>query len=114
MTLASECQYWMEITIAANASATSHLTVPMPRKALPLQSAAGWKSAESSATDSKHSGNLTEIFVSLELWKALGDLSSIARTWLKLGDAALRSSDLKQAQDAYEHAFEICRSMGDI
>lgn len=113
LTIDSPGHYRIDIIIAGKPSGSTQLTIPMSRKALPLESAAGWQSAERSATDSKLSGKLAEISASLELWKVLGDLSSIARTWLKIGDAALRS-DLKRAQDAYEHAFEICQSIGDI
>jgi len=103
--------YRIEISVTKPENAG--LAVHMSRKALPLQAAADWQAAEALATNSKHSPTIPNILASLERWQALQDASSIARTWLKLGDAELLSGDLSRAHDAYERALEVCRSLRD-
>src|SRR5689334_6487628 len=101
-------QYSLDLDIVDVRPEITFLNIPMWRKAAPLQ-VSDWKAAESLASASKLSGKADDIQASLKRWQDLGEPSSIARTWLKLGDA-VRSNDLVQARDAYEHALDICRS----
>ena len=88
--------------------------VNMSRQQISLQAAAQWKSAEAVATASKSSRKLSDIEASLELWKAIGDGSTIGRTRLKLGDALYRAENPAQSLAAYEQAFVDCRTSGDV
>jgi CHAT domain-containing protein/Tfp pilus assembly protein PilF len=93
---------------------TSSLSLTMSRKVLPLQQAARWRNAENLATNSKHTGTAADAADSLEHWKEIGDQSSIARTYLKQGDAALTLGEMAAARAAYEQASELCRSLSDV
>lgn len=113
VTLSIPGQYRIEIIDIEKNAGDSSITVPMSRVPLPLQVAAQWQQAERRATESKSSGTIKDISASLELWQALGDASSMARTWLKLGDAKL-SIDPSGAREAYEQAFSICHSLDEL
>jgi len=114
LTLNAAGQYRVEIVLIGKASDDAPVTVPMSRNALPLQAAEAWQAAESSATKSKLSGKLEDISASLEHWQTIAEPSSVARTWLKLGDQAYSSGDQTRALDAYERALEICRPLADL
>jgi CHAT domain-containing protein/tetratricopeptide (TPR) repeat protein len=113
ITFVSAGRYRIDIGSADSSSKSAGLEIHMSRNAISLQAAADWKAAEGLAINSKHSPQVPTILASLERWQALKDPPSIARTWLKLGDAVLSTGDLSRAHEAYEHALEICSTMGD-
>ena len=86
----------------------------MSRKALPLQQAAIWRTAEILGTNSKHTGLPSDIADSLEHWKDMGNQSAVARTRLKEGDAELALGNMSSARAAYERALDICRPLADF
>jgi CHAT domain-containing protein/Tfp pilus assembly protein PilF len=106
-------QYRIEISFLGANPESSDRAVDVSRKALPLKEAVEWQASEALATDSKRSPKVPNILASLERWQALQDSSSIARTWIKLGDAVLSMGDPGRAHDAYERALEICHSLSD-
>jgi len=113
ITFTNAGHYRIEITASGGTRAIAASQIDMSRTPVSLQKAAEWQAAEALAADSKHAPKVTTILASLEQWQALQDSSSIARTWLKLGDALTLLGDLSRAYDAYEHALEICRSIAD-
>ena len=86
------------------------LSFSMSRKALPLQLADVFRTAEIEATRSKLSGKLSDIDESLRLWKIVKGPSSIARTHLKRGFALLNASNVSAAHLSYEESRSMCRS----
>jgi CHAT domain-containing protein/Tfp pilus assembly protein PilF len=86
----------------------------MSRTAISLQQAASWRENENWATRSKRTGNPDDIAKSLRLWEQSGDISAVARTQLKTGDALFGVGELSRARNAYEEAWKLCRDDGDV
>src|SRR5262249_21848261 len=49
-----------------------------------------------------------------KLWRAMGQSSAEARTWLMLGDVSENLGDFKRARENYERALEICHANADL
>lgn len=113
VTLTISGRYRIEIIDRPDSAGEPSISVSMSLVRLPLQAAAQWQEAELLATQSKRSGALKNISASLELWQALGDDSSTARTWLKLGDAKY-SGDPAGARQAYEQGLKICEALNEL
>ncbi|MBZ5494491.1 MAG: CHAT domain-containing protein [Acidobacteriia bacterium] len=92
------------------------MTGPLPfsivRWTLDAQKAESWKEAETWATHSKKSKEMKDLEKSLALWTAIGDTSSIARTYLKQG-SALQKTDPANALSFFEKALALCRANFD-
>jgi CHAT domain-containing protein/Tfp pilus assembly protein PilF len=104
--------YRIEVSPVKRTSRTWNFS--MSRRDLPLQDAQTWRKAEDAGTSSKTSQAVLDLSQSLELWKATGDAASIARTYLKQGDASYNSNDFAAARNEYEDALSICEPLGDI
>jgi CHAT domain-containing protein/Tfp pilus assembly protein PilF len=114
LTLSDAGQYRIEIRPAGETPKNARLTVLMSLNPLPLRTAAVWQEAELAATQSKRSKTIEDYNSSLNLWRTMGQSSSVARTWLMLGDAFHNLGDFRSARENYERALEICRSNGDL
>jgi CHAT domain-containing protein/tetratricopeptide (TPR) repeat protein len=104
--------YRVEILPVKSRGATIRLS--MSRTSVPLQQAALWRESENWATRSKQTGNPDDIARSLQLWQQSGDISAVARTQLKTGDALFNVRELSGAREAYEEAWKLCRGEGDV
>ncbi len=113
ITLDTPGQYRIYLKILPHPGGEPPVPVIMSRQQISLQAAAQWKTAEVLATVSKNLRKLSDIEGSLELWKAIGDSSAIARTRLKLGDALNRTGDMASTLATYEQALTDCRVLGD-
>ena len=114
VTLSAAGQYQIDIRPAGETPKNSRLTVLMSLSALPLQAAAAWQEAELAATRSKRSKKVEDYTASLKLWDAMGESSSVARTWLMLGDVSENLGDFRHARENYERALEICHANADL
>jgi CHAT domain-containing protein/Tfp pilus assembly protein PilF len=114
LTLSAVGQHRIEIRPAGETPKNTRLTVLMSLNPLSLQAAAVWQEAELAATQSKRSKTIEDYNISLKLWQLMGQSSSIARTWLMLGDAFHNLDDFRSARENYERALEICRANGDL
>ena len=114
VTLSSAGQYRIDIRPAGETPQNARLTVPMLLNPLPLQAAATWQEAELAATQSKRSKKIEDYTTSLKLWKAMGQSSAEARTWLMLGDVSENVGDFRSAHENYERALEICHANADL
>ncbi|MEI9975272.1 MAG: hypothetical protein WDO73_26355 [Ignavibacteriota bacterium] len=113
LTLQAPGRYRVEVApVDATSGAPSNFL--MSRRSIPLQVAQLWHRAEISATVSKRTKKTQDIVVSLSLWRDLGELSAIARTELKHGDASMADSDSLGARTKYEEALQACSSMADL
>lgn len=74
--------------------------------------ASTWEQAEILATLSKKSRKIEDVDKSLALWETLGDISFVARTYLKRG-SVLQANNPAAARVAYEKAIDLCRANFD-
>jgi CHAT domain-containing protein/Tfp pilus assembly protein PilF len=114
LTLSAAGQYRIEISPTGEIPKNTHLTILMSLEPLPLQAAATWQEAELAATEAKRSKTTEGYTASLKHWKAMGQSSAVARTWLMLGDVSENNGDFRRARENYERALEICRATGEL
>lgn len=100
------------IEIRAVKPASSPVPFSIVRWRLEAQKAAAWQEAEAWATISEKTKEMKDLEKSLALWTAIGDTSSIARTYLKQG-SALQNDDYAKARGFFEKALELCRANFD-
>jgi tetratricopeptide (TPR) repeat protein len=114
LTLRTAGQYRIEIRPAGETPKNARLKVLMSLNPVPLQAAATWQEAEFAATQSKRSKRIEDYTASLNVWNAMGQSSSVARTLLMLGDVFEALSDFSSARENYERALEICHANADL
>jgi CHAT domain-containing protein/tetratricopeptide (TPR) repeat protein len=91
---------------------TGQVPFSIVRWKLEARKAAAWRQAETWATISKESKEMKDLETSLSLWTAMGDTSSIARTYLKEG-SALQKAEPANARVHFEKALDLCRANFD-
>jgi CHAT domain-containing protein/tetratricopeptide (TPR) repeat protein len=113
LTILAAGRHRVEVRPLASAR-TGTWTFSLSRIAVPLDTAPAWRRAEEAATESKSTGEAERIAASMSLWKDLGDVFAVARTYLKAGDAAFAGNDSRAARDEVEDALRLCHSIGDL
>jgi tetratricopeptide (TPR) repeat protein len=88
------------------------VTFTMQCATLVLQEAPKFQQAERAATRSKQTGEPADIAASLQLWRDLNDIASIARTHLKQAEHDFNRDDAA-ARASYEAALELCHRIHD-
>ena len=107
-------QNHLEVRFLPGTAAATGGTILMSRTSLSLQAARSFRNAENQATHSKRSRKPADIADSMRLWQEIGDTTTLARTYLELGDASLGAGSLVPAHEAYELALTLCRKAGDV
>jgi CHAT domain-containing protein/Tfp pilus assembly protein PilF len=112
LTLRSPGNYRVELRRVAPPSA-SVLHFSVSRREITMEQATAWEKAETAATAARHSRELANIELALRLWKELGEMASVARTYLRQGDVNLASSRFLPSRESYETALTICATIPD-
>lgn len=113
VTLSVEGTYRIEVLSESTALSTP-LLFNMSRKALALQEAAAFETAELQTTKAKISSTVEDINEARRLWSDIGDRLSVARTNIQLGVSLHAAGNLLGAQKAFEEAFALCQATSHL